>query len=201
MTSTFSVMLRAMRNVLVFAAALPAVLGAQLPASPEQLMLKLNTELLNSRSATATLETWCRDHRLASDPRIVARQVPGAASAPSAEQRARLLVSDREPIKYRRVQLQCGSQTLSVAENWYVPSRLTAEMNRVLDTTDTPFGRAVAALQFYRETISTRMLWNGEGAAPSALFEHRAVLYTSDHQPFSEVVEVYQRQVLPAKPQ
>ena len=35
---------------------------------------------------------------------------------------------------------------------------------------------------------------------PAALFEHRAVLYTRDHKPFSEVSEVYQRQVLAFPP-
>ena len=162
-------------------------------------MLRLNTELLNSRSATATLETWCRDHRLASEPKIVARLVPGAASTPSAEQRARLEVSGNDQVKYRQVDLRCGSQTLSKAENWYVPSRLSPDMNRLLDTTDTPFGRVVASLEPYRKTIATRILWSGKGDAPGALFEHRAVLYSRDHKPFSEVVEVYQRQVLPAK--
>jgi chorismate-pyruvate lyase len=190
----------AVRLSLVFAAALSAALTAQDVPSPERLMQTLNTELLNSRSATATLERWCRDHRLASEPKIVARLVPGAVKTPSAEQRARLDVTDRDEVKYRRVELRCGSQTLSEADNWYVPSRLSAEMNRLLDTTDTPFGRAVAALEPYRRTIATQVLWNGEGAAPSALFEHRAVLYTRDHQPFSEVVEVYQRQVLPSTP-
>jgi chorismate-pyruvate lyase len=188
-----------MRASLLVAAALSAVLTAQDVSSPERLMQSLNTELLNSRSATATLETWCRVHRLASEPKIVARLVPGATRAPSAEQRARLNVTERDEVKYRLVDLRCGDQTLSKAENWYVPSRLTAEMNRLLETTDTPFGRAVASLEPYRKTIATQMLWSGEGTAPSALFEHRAVLYTRDHQPFAEVVEVYQRQVLPAK--
>src|SRR5262245_9028514 len=68
----FYVMLRAMRSVIALAA-LSAALATQDPSSPEQLMRQLNTELLNSRSATATLETWCRDHRLASEPKIVAR--------------------------------------------------------------------------------------------------------------------------------
>ena len=192
-------MLRAVRAGLILAAALSAAVTAQAPASPEQLMRQLNTDLLNSRSATATLETWCRDHRLASEPKIVARLVPGAASAPSAEQLARLEVSSSDQVKYRQVDLRCGARTLSKAENWYVPGRLTAEMNRVLDTTDTPFGRVVASLEPYRKTIATRMLWSGQGVAPSALFEHRAVLYTRDHKPFSEVLEVYQRQVLPAR--
>jgi hypothetical protein len=31
---------------------------------------------------------------------------------------------------------------------------------------------------------------------PDALFEHRAVLYTNSRQPFSEVHEVYERQLL-----
>src|SRR5262245_38016312 len=105
-------MLRAMRSVIALAA-LSAALATQKPSSPEQLMWVLNTELLNSRSATATLETWCRDHRLASEPKIVARLLPGAAKAASAEQRARLQVTSNETVKYRRVELQCGVQTLS----------------------------------------------------------------------------------------
>jgi chorismate-pyruvate lyase len=182
----------------IVAALLSCTLVAQEASSPERLMQTLNAELLNSRSATATLEAWCRDHRLASEPKIVARLVPGAPKAPTAEQRARLKVSDRDEVRYRRVELRCGTETLSEADNWYVPSRLTADMNRLLETTDTPFGRAVAPLEPYRKTIDTRMLWSGKGPAPDALFEHRAVLYTRDHQPFSEVVEVYQREVLPA---
>jgi hypothetical protein len=92
------------------------------------------------------------------------------------------------------------------------------EMNRLLETTDTPFGRAVQPLGPYRRTLEVRMLWaplpdgwerqpreSGAAAAatvagpltiPDALFEHRAVLYTRDHTPFSEVHEVYQRELL-----
>ncbi len=39
---------------------------------------------------------------------------------------------------------------LSEADNWYVPVRLTPEMNQALDTSDIAFGRAVQALQFRR---------------------------------------------------
>ena len=31
----------------------------------------LNAEILGSRSATLTLENWCRSHRLAEEPRIL----------------------------------------------------------------------------------------------------------------------------------
>ena len=106
------------------------------------LMERLNAEILGSRSATLTLETWCRDHALAAEPRIAARLVKGADKALTAEQRQRLQITD-EQVTYRKVELQCGGNTLSEAENWYLPSRLTADMNRLLETTDTPFGRSM----------------------------------------------------------
>ncbi len=46
----------------------------------------------------------------------------------------------------------CGGHVLSEADNWYVPARLTPQMNRALDTSDTPFGAAVKALDFHRAT-------------------------------------------------
>jgi chorismate-pyruvate lyase len=182
------------------------------------LIQTLNANILSSTSATTTLESWCRDHALAVPPRIAATRIQSAERPASAEQRARLGVGDTETIRHRRVQLRCGDRVLSEADNWYVPGRLTTEMNRLLDTTDTPFGRAVQPLGPYRRTLEVRMLWaplpDGwereprESAAaaaatvagpltiPDALFEHRAVLYTRDHTPFSEVHEVYQRELL-----
>jgi hypothetical protein len=177
------------------------------------LLQTLNAEVLASRSATLTLEAWCRDHRLASEPRIRAEVVKGEAKAATGEQRERLQVGAGEDVKYRRVRLRCGERVLSEADNWYVPGRLTAEMNRLLETTDTPFGRAVQPLEPYRRTYSMKVLWSplpegwergaaamGAMAIPEALFEHRAVLYTREHRPFSEVVEVYRRDVLGAAP-
>jgi hypothetical protein len=178
----------------------------------------LNAEILGSRSATVTLENWCRQHRLAEEPRILARPVTGVSKVATPEQRQRLEVKEQDEVKYRRVQLHCGTQVLSEADNWYVPSRLTPEMNRLLDTTDTPFGRAVESLQPYRRTFSVTLLWaplpdgweresatipdsaDRTLAIPAAVFEHRAVLYTRDHKPFSEVSEVYQRQILAFPP-
>jgi len=151
----------------------------------------LDQQLLASRSATATLEAWCRDHHLADPPRIVAKVVDGAAKRPTADQLKRLAVTSAHDVMFRHVRLVCGSHILSEADNWYVPSRLTSEMNRVLDTTDTPFGKAVASLGPTRETISTSV-----SSQPDALFEIHAVLYTRDHKPFSEVAEVYQRGLL-----
>jgi hypothetical protein len=79
-------------------------------------------------------------------------------------------------------------------------------MNRVLDTTDTAFGRAVQALNFRRRTLSAELLWSPlprdweMGAAlpeqraatlPHEVLEHRAVLTLPEGAPFSEVVEIY----------
>ena len=160
-------------------------------------MQTLNDELLASRSATQTLEAWCGDHHLAAQPRIVARLVTNADKPAMTEQRHRLQVASADVVKFRHVRLQCGSRVLSEADNWYVPSRLTAEMNHLLETTDTPFGIVVRPLEPYRETLAVTMFWTAGAAPPEALFAHRAVLFTRDHVPFSEVYEVYQREILP----
>ena len=175
---------------------LAMVTAAQPPTAPA-LMQALNDELLASRSATQTLEQWCADHHLAAAPRIVARPVTNADTPATTEQRQRLRVTGTDVVKFRHVRLQCGSRVLSEADNWYVPSRLSVDMNHLLETTDTPFGTVVRPLEPYREAIAVTMFWTGGAAPPEALFAHRALLFTRDHVPFSEVYEVYQRDILP----
>ena len=170
--------------------------AAQPPTAPA-LMQALNDELLASRSATQTLEAWCGDHHLAAPPRIVAQVVTNADKPATSEQRQRLHVTGSDVVKFRHVRLQCGSRVLSEADNWYVPSRLSVDMNHLVETTDTPFGTVVRPLEPYRETIAVTMFWTGGAAPPEALFAHRALLFTRDHVPFSEVYEVYQRDILP----
>jgi chorismate-pyruvate lyase len=175
------------------------------------LLETLNSELLSNNSATLTLERWCDVHHLASPPRLEAVRISGVDKPVSPEQRQELHVTPTEPVRYRRVQLTCGSIVLSEADNWYVPGRLTPEMNKLLDTTDTPFGRAVQTLHFQRRTLSSKLLWHPlpEGwemnaasidaavvRVPATLLEHRAVLILPDGTPFSEVVESYTANVL-----
>jgi hypothetical protein len=90
-------------------------------------------------------------------------------------------------------------------------------MNRVLETSDTPFGRAVAGLHPVRQTLSAELLWSplpegwdlgvrgaasaaeGEAKAlaiPAELLRHRALLYDEARRPFSEVVETYTGEAL-----
>src|ERR1700674_2397940 len=119
----------------------------------------LNADLLSHDSATLTLQRWCDVHRLASPPRIVAARVPDIDKQPTPDQRRELGVTPAEPARYRRVKLMCGALVLSEADNWYVPGRLTPEMNKLLDSTDTPFGVVVRALHFQRHTLSSTLLW------------------------------------------
>ena len=198
------------------------------PAWPDALLTRtqalalvqgLNAEILASRSATATLEKWCGDHHLAREPRVVAEVLAGEPRAPTAEQRQRLRADSGEVVRYRRVRLRCGGHVLSEAENWYLPGRLTPEMNRALETGDTPFGRVVAPLEPYRRTFAARLLWSplpegwersprsippcrssGRLAIPGALFEHRALLLGRDNRPIAEVHEVYQGELLAFPP-
>jgi chorismate-pyruvate lyase len=168
----------------------------------------LNATLLAARSATFTLDKWCADHKLGNETKIRARLIRDVDKPVTAEQRSRLQVGDEEPVKFRHVELACGSRVLSEADNWYVPSRLTTEMNQLLETTDTPFGRAIADLKPYRQTFAVEILWkplpDGWELRPPAanhpeetlpishqLFAHRALLFTPERIPISEVAETY----------
>jgi hypothetical protein len=161
-----------------------------------QQLQRLNAELLSGDSATLTLERWCEDHHLAVPARVYARQARGAAKPLPTELRARLQIGADEAIAYRHVQLVCGNHVLSEADNWYVPGRLTPEMNHQLDTTDQPFGKVVKALGFRRQTLAAQILWKPalpQAELPRELLLHSAVLYTATQVPFSVVVETYQR--------
>jgi hypothetical protein len=180
------------------------------------LIEQLNGELLASHSATATLETWCADHHMASPARLTAIRDRDANRQASAADRVALGVGPHELIRYRHVRLACGTHVLSEAENWYVPSRLTADMNRQLDTTDTPFGRAVQDLHPVRQTLSVEKLWSplpadwdrtpqssaatpaneGKLVIPAFLFRHRAVLFDGQRHPIALVVESYTGEAL-----
>ncbi|MGH6836807.1 MAG: hypothetical protein ACREC9_14995 [Methylocella sp.] len=174
----------------------------------------LNGRLLAATcTATEVLDKWCADHKLASEPVVHARKISGTQKPVSPEQRQRLQVGPEEEVAYRHVELICGDHVLAEADNWYVPSRVGAEINRVLTTTDTPFGRAVQDLKPVRRNFSVEILWKPlpDGwelgplpaerptatlTMPWRLFQHRAVIYNDKHEPFSEVREMFTREVL-----
>lgn len=151
---------------------------------------RLNAELLNGRTATEVLEERAVALGLAGAPRVHAqvrrdRLVAGEAAA------RRRLNAEGEQLAYRRVHLMCGEHVLSEAVNWYVSSRLTAEMNAALETSDVPFGRVILPLSPSRRTVSTRILWDGEGVAPATILRHRALVVDAHGQPLAEVIENY----------
>jgi chorismate-pyruvate lyase len=183
------------------------------------LIAAFNARLLESRTATSALETWCREHLLAKDSAIRARIIRTIEKPLSAEQHERLRLRDTDIVKYRRVELTCGDQVLSEADNWYVPGRLTESMNHRLTTTDMPFGRVVEDLQPVRKTFLVEFLWNKEEgvsaareaknagalghavprlAVPRLILRHRALVLTGDGTPFAEVQESYTSAILPA---
>jgi hypothetical protein len=187
------------------------------------LLQSLNAELLSHDSATLTLDGWCAKHQLAAPPQVVAEAVRDPDKPPSPAQRAELKVSATEVVRYRHVQLRCGAHVLSEAENWYVPARLTEDMNRQLQTSDAAFGRVVRPLNFRRQTLEATLLWSplpqgwesshaplhpqsassGQLEFPRQLLRHRALLLLPDGTPISEVIETYTAAVLafPEPPQ
>lgn len=213
---------RAGALALAFAAA-PSARAAPWPDDPvsrlEALALieTLNADLLSHDSATLTLDRWCAAHRLAEPAVITARRVPEDETPADDAVRQTLGVGAAEPVRHRHVRLACGARVLSEADNWYLPARLTPEMNRILDGSDTAFGRAVGALKFQRRTLSADLLWNplpagwemgaplpsagpGPLAVPDRLLRHRAVLVLPDGTPFSALVETYTGAVLDFPP-
>jgi len=177
------------------------------------LLQTLNADLLSHDSATLTLERWCGVHHMASPARVTAQRVHGDDKSLPPEWRTQLAIDASEPVKYRRVQLKCGDHVLSEADNWYLPNRLTAAMNRQLDSSDMPFGKVVQSLHFRRKTLNADLLWSplpdgwelhraqtrptsGALVIPHFVLQHRALLFAGDGRPFSALVETYTDQVL-----
>ncbi len=177
------------------------------------LLQSLNADLLSHDSATLTLDRWCAAHHLADPATITAERVHDVDKPATAEQRELLHVSPTEPLGYRRVRLHCGAHVLSEADNWYVPSRLTADMNQALEHSDIAFGRAIQALKFQRHTLSTSLLWAplpagwemvpapasgraGPLAIPPFVLQHSALLSLPDGTPISALTETYTAEVL-----
>ena len=160
----------------------------------------------------ATLEVWCTQHHMASVPQLVAHADRVANRPASTADRAALGVGPGEPLRYRRVELACGTHVLSEAENWYVPARLTPAMNAALERSDIPFGRVIRPLGPSRTTLGVERLWSPLPAdwemtgarhfasralaIPHALFRHRALVTDARHRPIALVVETYTREIL-----
>jgi chorismate-pyruvate lyase len=174
------------------------------------LLQTLNADLLSHDSATAVLQAWCDAHG-PGGLKIVAQRVRGPDKPLPPEARAALGEGAGQAVRYRRVLLACGDRVLSQADNWYLPARLTSDMNRQLDETETPFGVVVRPLDFRRRNLSARLLYQPlpqgwetarsperepPSPPPAEVLQHAAVLSTPSGAPFSYVVETYTGQAL-----
>jgi hypothetical protein len=173
--------------------ALLFLLSAPALAAPPGALRSFEAVLDSRDSATAALQFWCDQHHWAPGAKIVARRAPGAERPPTPEARQALGLKPGVQVRYRHVALSCGDKVLSEADNWYLPGRLTAEMNQKLDGSNQPFGAVVAPLGFHRRTLSRREM---PPNAAHAVLRNTAVLVTREGAPFSYVVETYPARVL-----
>lgn len=155
-----------------------------------RLLRKLTDDLVAHDSATAVLQRWCDDYG-PGGMRIVAQRVRGADKPLPEAGRAALGSGADQGVLYRRVRLACGAMILSEADNWYLPARLTPEMNAALEATDTPFGVVVRPLDFHRRNLTSRTLYDAVTTPPPQVLQISAVLSTAAGGPFSYVVETY----------
>ncbi|MXP10010.1 hypothetical protein [Pseudoblastomonas halimionae] len=179
-----------MRTRLYIAAIATATLAACATTPSDRIRDRFEAQLAGNESATAALQGWCAKQGMADPAKIVVEHMDTNGEEPADAIRQMLEVEPDEPLGYRHVRLVCGSTVMSVAHNWYVPGRLTPAMNETLETTNTPFGRAVAELGFTRQRLQSI---RGPGVAcPSeTILTHRAVLRRKDTKPISTVIECY----------
>lgn len=156
---------------------------------------RFETVLAAHDSATQALTEWCALRGMAPVPQIRAIADRSMIEPPSAATRKVLGIGPEEPVAFRHVRLVCGDQVLSVAKNWYVPARLSADMNRMLESTDTPFGKVVAALDFRRERLASRR-GHADACPPDTVLAQQAVLRLADGRAISMVVECYTPAIL-----
>lgn len=116
-------------------------------------LLELKRRIISADSMTSSLREWCEEFgigegSLRSDHSADSGNVPPNRAALDALQ----LVAG-ETVRHRGITLMRGNAGLLDADNWYVPERLPAETNRLLEETDTPFGAAVPHEGQARETL------------------------------------------------
>ena len=81
------------------------------------------------------MRRWCSVHRLAADADIAALRVHDQDKPADAAVLAALEAAPGDVVRYRHVRLACGERVLSEADNWYLPAKLTPDMNRLLEDT------------------------------------------------------------------
>lgn len=174
---------------MTLAAASLSLTGCSVTAS-DPVVAAFEANLAAHASATRALSQWCKLRGIDPEGQITVQFVRDADLAAPADLRAILDISAEEPLGYRHVRLLCAGAVLSEAHNWFVPARLTAEMNHELAESSVPFGTIAAGLAFSREPIASAR--HGDPGCPAgAISTHRALLRLPDGQPLALVAECY----------
>lgn len=160
------------------------------PAMPAPTLEEFEAVLRRHDSATLALEEWCGMRGIASPAKITARTLHAPREATPAGLSVRLALGPGETPALRNVKLSCGPDVLSVAWNWYVPARLTPQMNEALRSTNVPFGKVVADLNFRRRPLAT-VAGPAENCPRDTISTHQAMLVLPDGRPLAYLVECY----------
>lgn len=116
-------------------------------------LLDLLDRIMVADSMTTSLREWCNEFDIGEGPLWSDHSEGSGKVGPSPEAIEALQPGPGETIRHRGISLMRGDVGLLDADNWYVPERLPAETNRLLDETDTPFGAAVPHEGQTRKTL------------------------------------------------
>jgi len=163
---------------------------AAAPAQPATLA-DFEAKLASRDSATQALGEWCEKRHLAEPAEIKALlKAKGRSPIPPPTIRRMLTIGRGDAYALRHVELTCGTKVLSVAWNWYVPARLSAEMNAKLATRDVPFGKVTAPLKYHRAPLKT--VKGRIAPCPiGTISTHRALLVLPEGNTLAYVIECY----------
>lgn len=157
---------------------------------------RLDLHILAARTVTEALEAWCDLHAIGSGPVkccIIESRLDDRAMA-----RPKDLPSPPAPIAYRKVELVRQGLSLCQAEIWFQPSDLPQEILQHLQDPSMPFGRAVLALNPYRETTHRSKEPDATQSSADIILEHRARIFAGDHRCLGVTRERFTSALLPA---
>ncbi|NIX77022.1 hypothetical protein [Microvirga terricola] len=160
----------------------------------DALIRELSERIVQAKTATASLLDWCEEHGLSDGP-IIARRLQDDRTLSARDLSLPALgAMSEELIRHRRVELARGDLPLVTADNWFLPSRLSAQMNEALDGTDLPFGAVIAPLDPARRNFAIHFNDPGDGEAwgPDTILEHQAVVIDGKGRPLAVVRERFQ---------
>lgn len=172
----------------------------------EQELEHFITLLCECNSATHMLRQWMNRPGQSGAADIIAiERLCDHNIPPDAELMGRLQILRPAEIRYRRVWLMYKGRILSDAENWYVPARLSKDMQDQLEQSALPFGTVIAPCAPTRETLSNERLWHHKAPPPLArlpvhILRHNALVRDASGRPISEVRESYTRNILMHSP-